>query len=241
MAQIDVIIEYNDNGFLVWADNYPGAFSRGATRALAFHKLPAEVSAYAYWATGKSIPALNRDAINVLHESRTCLAVEDADSDVLFPSERLPMSMAEYTQKKSLCLKSAHDFQLLFDSIPQKDRALLKSRKTFYGKIPQTAREMVAHTNDTIAYYATSMGIPYENAASLVENRKALFAAIEAQPDFLYPRVVEGDAHELWTLKKLLRRVLWHDRIRARALYRHAITFWQKERIENPYCFRIEK
>lgn len=237
MAEIEVVVEYNERGYLVWASRYAGLAARGETLELALNKLPNAVNNYAYWAEGRGVANLHRNDIRIVQEHRSALDVHDADSDVLFSSERLPMDMAEYTQKKALCLRSAQDFQKLYDSIPQKDRALLKSRKTFYGRIPQSAREMLMHTNGAIEYYAAAFGISHENLPDLAANRQVLFAELERTSDFLSSRVYQAEDGELWTRKKLLRRILYHDRIHARALYRRAITFWQKERIENPYFF----
>ncbi len=241
MAHIEVIAEYNEKGAMLWADMYAGAYSRGETVGQALEKFPKALSAFAEWAHGAPMLNLAESDFVVTHAYKTDLAVEDADSDVLFPSERLPMDMTEYTQKKQLCIRSAQDFEKLVASIPQKDRALRKSRRTFYGKIPCSAREMAEHTNRTLSYYAQGLGIPFENEGGLAENRKSLFRAIEATPNFLSPRIREASDGELWTLRKLMRRILWHDRIHAQALYRHAITFWQKDRIANPFCFPTEK
>ena len=152
MAHIEVIAEYNDDGALLWADAYCGAYVRGKTVAEALEKFPKALSRYAHWAYGAPMPNLSEAEFVVTHAYPCELYVEDADSNVLFPSERLPMDMTEYTQKKQLCLKSAQDFEKLLASIPQRDRALRKSRRTFYGKIPCSAREMAEHTNRTLAY-----------------------------------------------------------------------------------------
>lgn len=240
MAHIEVIAEYNEKGAMLWADAYPGAYSRAETVAKALEKFPKALSEYAHWAHGAPLTLAESDFV-VTHAYQTGLRVDDADSDVLFPSERLPMDMTEYTQKKLLCIRSAQDFEKLLASIPQKDRSLRKSRRTFYGKIPCSAREMTEHTNGTLEYYAHAIGVPFENEGSLSENRRRLFRAIESTPDFLSPRIHTDTDGEQWTLKKLMRRVLWHDRIHARALYRRAITFWSRDRIENPFFFEPEK
>ncbi|MBR2644567.1 MAG: hypothetical protein IKD54_04675 [Clostridia bacterium] len=241
MAHIEVIAEYSDKGAMLWADAYPGAYARGETVSKALEKFPKNLSVFAQWAYGVPMPDLAESDFVVTHAYKTDLAVEDADGNVLFPSERLPMDMTEYTQKKQLCLRSAQDFEKLLNSIPQKDRALRKSRRTFYGKIPCSAREMADHTNRTLEYYASGLGIAFENEGGLFENRKRLFRAIESTPNFLLPRVHEAPDGELWTLRKLLRRLLWHDRIHAHALWRRAITFWQKDRIANPFFFTADK
>ena len=178
-----------------------------------------------------------------MNEFRTVLeykspaAVEDGETRVLFPSERLPMSMATYTQLKSLCLRSAKDIETQFFSIPQKDRALVKSRRCFYGRLPQTSREMQKHITAVQAAYASRLGIALDPDGDLFTERMKLFTQLEAAPQFLENKIIEDETGEAWTRKKLLRRLLWHDRIHARAMYRKAITFWQKERIENPFRF----
>jgi hypothetical protein len=241
MAHIEVIAEYSDRGAMLWADSYPGAYSRGETVSKALEKFPKALSEYAAWAYGAPLPNLAESDFVVTHAYQTDLRVDDADSDVLFPSERLPMDMAEYTQKKQLCIRSAQDFEKLVASIPQRDRALRKSRRTFYGKIPCSAREMAEHTNNTLEYYADAIGVPFENEGGLLENRKRLFRAIESTPDFLAPRVFTARDGEMWTLKKLLRRLIWHDRIHAHALWRRAITFWDRDRIADPFRFENGK
>ncbi len=231
----DVIIEYNENGVQVFAEDYPGAYARGETKEEALQKLPHALADYRAWSgQGTTEPAV---PFRILEEVKSTAFVEEGDTNILFASERLPMDMTEYTQKKALCIRSARDLAALFASVPQKDRALVKSRKTFYGRIPQTSREMYRHVDEMVRRYAESAGIVFEPGADLVESRMRLFAALEAGPHFLEAHVRTAPDGELWTNKKLLRRILWHDRIHAHAMYRKAITFWQKERIENPFRF----
>ncbi len=231
----EIIFEYNTNGAQVFADDCPGAFARGGTAEKAIEKLPRALGEYRAW-TGQGTAAQTSVLHPVLTYKSTAI-VEEADTNVLFPSERLPMDMAEYTRKKALVLRSAKDVQALFASIPQKDRALVKSRKCFYGRIPQTSREMLCHINDMFPYYASCIGLTYEPAKDLVEDRMRFFAALESVPHFLDATIFTAPDGELWTRRKVLRRILWHDRIHARAMYRKAITFWQKDRIANPFRF----
>lgn len=78
---------------------------------------------------------------------------KDADSDVLFQSEENALTMEEYTRLKTLALKSAIDFQKLYDSVPDKQKSNLANRKTFYGQVPRTAEEMYLHTKNVNSYY----------------------------------------------------------------------------------------
>lgn len=231
----DILIEYNANGVQVFADDCPGAFARGETVEKAIEKLPRAIGEYRAW-TGQGTAAQTSE-LHPVFQYKSTAAVEEAETNMLFPSERVPMDMAEYTRKKALVLRSAKDVMTLFASIPQKDRALVKSRKCFYGRIPQTSREMLHHIHDVLPYYASCIGITYEPAKDLVEDRMRFFAALESIPKFLDATLFTAPDGELWTRKKVLRRILWHDRIHARAMYRRAITFWQKDRIANPFRF----
>ena len=237
MNAFDAVLEYNDKGVTAWALAYPGAFSRGETAAEAAKKLPAACRRYRLWAKLPPEAAAGGEEVRFVRKFKVDTAVEEGFTAALFPEEKLAMDMARYTALKTLCLKSARDFETLFSSIPQKDRALLKSRRTLYGKVPVTAREMLGHVADGQRTWASLFGVDLGEGQGLLADRKRLFTGLEAKPGYLGNRVVTAPDGELWTLSKLLRRLLWHDVIHGRALYRKAITFWQKERIKNPFGF----
>lgn len=145
------------------------------------------------------------------------------------------MTWEEYAGLKALVLRSAGDFQRLYDAVPDKHRTGLPERKTFYGEIPRTAEEMYRHTNGVSNYYIGELGTAFENLPDILENRALALQMAESLPDFLQNRVTAGSFGELWSLKKALRRFLWHDRIHAKALWRMARRIWPD--IPDPFCF----
>ncbi|HNZ50111.1 MAG: hypothetical protein BWY97_00571 [Tenericutes bacterium ADurb.BinA124] len=46
----------------------------------------------------------------ITQESATNLSISDADSEVLFETEKMDLSVEEYERLKALVLKSANDF-----------------------------------------------------------------------------------------------------------------------------------
>lgn len=44
---------------------------------------------------------------------------------------------------------------------------------------------------------------------------------------------------ELWSLRKVLRRFIWHDRIHAKAMYRMAVVAFGKESVPNIFLFEL--
>ena len=232
--KIDCVWEHNGDDSLLYALNLPGAYTRGENLDVALAKMERETYSWLAWAGYD--PAENVE-ICVVQDAACDLQICDADSDVLFNSERAPLTMDDYVELKALCLKSASDFQVLFDSIPDKDRTDMLIRTTFYGQVPRTAREMYIHTKNVNAYYFGEIDIPADNDGTIAECRLRGFDALEHQCNFLNNPVIEGSYGELWALRKVLRRFIWHDRIHAKAMFRLAARVFGVDAVADPFCF----
>lgn len=217
--KIRCVWEHNGDDTLLYAADLPGAYTRGADLGEAMRKMPSEVRSYLLWAN-REIP--DEVDIVIVQDSPCELAVCDADSDVLFDSERSPLSPEEYADLKALALRSAKCFQELFDAIPNKDACKDPVRRTFYGQVPRTAEEMYRHTKNVNAYYFGEVGVDADNEETILECRVRGFEALEQIPGFRDLPPVEGSYGEWWSLRKLFRRFIWHDRIHAKAMYRMA-------------------
>lgn len=126
----------------------------------------------------------------------------------------------EYKKLKQLALRSAADFLALYESIPDKMVSALPVRKTFYGQIPRTAEEMYLHTKNVNQYYFGEIGIDVDNEGTILECRKRGFELLEKTPDFLDGLLRQGSYDEMWSVRKVLQRFVWHDRIHAKAMWR---------------------
>lgn len=226
--------EHNGEDSLIYALELPGVAARGASRAEALGKLPKAAERYLLWRDGTLSPA---GVPLIVQEKVSDLRIADADSDILLDSESGPLSPTEYAALRDLCLKSATDFLALYMAVPDKDRSDLPVRKSFYGPVPRTAREMYEHTKNVNAYYFGEIGIDTDNDGTIPDCRQAGFALLEQTPGFLENKVIEGSYNELWSLKKLLRRFLWHDRIHARAMYRMACKTFGENVVPDLFCF----
>ena len=231
---INCIWEHNGDDTLLYATDYIGAYARGENLEVAMAKMPQEIASYCKWC-GKEIG--DSIEIVIVQEKESDLAIRDADSDVLFETEKAPLSMEEYQRLKVLALKSAQDFLTLYHSIPKKDATASAERKTFYGQVPRSANEMYEHTKSVNAYYFGEIEVDADNLGDIYECRNRGFEALERKADFLENATHEGSYGEDWSLRKMLRRFIWHDRIHAKAMYRMATKLFGTENIENPFCF----
>ena len=231
---IECVWEHNGNDTLLHAVHFPGAYTRGASKEIALRKMPGEVRSYLLW-KGAEIP---KDmAVTIVQESSSELPIKDADSDVLFDTEKIPLTEKEYISLKELVLKSAEDFLFLYNAIPDRDKSDIPVRKTFYGQVPRTANEMYIHTKNVNRYYFGEINVNASNDGTILECRRRGLAALEKRSDFLKNSVFKGSYGEYWTLRKVLRRFLWHDRIHAKAMYRMAVRLFGKNEIPNVFAF----
>ena len=234
--KIRCVWEHNGSDSLLYSDNYIGAFTRGATKDIALSKMADEIKSYLNW---KKDLAPETFEIEIVQEKLSELNIYDADSDVLFDTEKGKLDPIEYQELKALALRSAQDFLTLYESIPDKDRSCLPARQTFYGQMPRTAFEMYEHTKNVNDYYFGEIGIDVDNNGTILACRMRGFELLEACPDFLNNSVFEGSHGEEWSLRKVLRRFIWHDRIHAKAMYRMAVKTFGFDVIPNIFKFNI--
>ena len=232
--KVNCVWEHNGNDTLLYAVDYIGAYTRGENLEIAIAKMPHEISSYLKWLGEDTSDNME---VVIVGEKDSNLVIKDADSDVLFENEKAPLTADEYEKMKALALKSSKDFLALYESIPNKSATAIVERKTFYGTVPRSVDEMYEHTRNVNEYYFAEIDINADNSGNIYECRKRGFEILETKPDYLDNPVIEGSYGEDWSLRKVLRRFIWHDRIHARAMYRMAAKVFGAENIANPFCF----
>lgn len=226
--------EHNHADSLLFIENMPGAFTRGASKAEALGKLPIEAEAWLRWA-GRAIPSTFQE--EVVQEAVSDAEVQDGDSNVLFESERDPLTKEEYMDLRDLALRSAEDFWRLYQGVPDREKTCLQVRKTFYGEVPRTAEEMYQHTKNVNDYYFSEIGVDAGNEGTILQCRERGFALLEQRTEYLVNALHLGSYDEKWTLRKVIRRFIWHDRIHAKALTRMAYRTFGPQAVPNVFQF----
>ena len=232
--KVNCIWEHNGNDSLLYAENCIGAFTRGESLAIALQKMPEEIRSYHSWMGTAELDTIEPV---IIQEKESNLEIKDADSDVLFVTEEESLTYEEYVQLKEIALKSAEDFFRLYNAIPDKETSCLPMRKTFYGQIPRTAEEMYLHTKNVNCYYFAEIGVDADNDGDIVECRIRGFEKLEKSTEFLSNLLQEGSYGEMWSVRKMLRRFIWHDRIHAKAMWRMAKKTFGEDAVENVFRF----
>ena len=232
--KMECIWEHNGDDTLLYAKDYVGAFTRGENLEVASKKMKNEILAYSSWLGND----LQEDIeVVIVQEKNSELEIKDADSDVIFMAEEAALTMSEYITLRDFALKSASDFLKLYEMIPDKQKSVLPVRTTFYGQVPRTAEEMYVHTKSVNSYYFAEIGIDADNEGSIYECRKRGFEQLENTTDFLNGRLQEGSYGEMWSVRKVLRRFIWHDRIHAKAMWKMVKKTFGENAVENIFGF----
>lgn len=170
MTTLHCVWEHNGGDTLLYAADaeFFGVYARGTSREEALQKISRDAAAYCRW---RDVPVPGGFTVEVVQEQESTLQICDADSDVLFDTERPPLTFAEYAALRDRTLRSARDFLALYRAVPDAERSVLPARKTFYGAVPRTAEEMYVHTKNVNAYYFGEIGVEAGNDGDILSCR----------------------------------------------------------------------
>ncbi len=215
---ISVALETNGRGFIGFLVELPGAFVRGKTEIEALSKIPPEAASYLAWLGTSHSPPREVSVV----ECHSCnLNVEDADSEILLKADAESVQQDEFERLTELCRLSGETFVSLYDSSQQRDWIdQSRERRTFYGETPKTIQEIFNHVESTQDYYLTRVGLKTVQGTGFLDVRESGLTEIETLFGKSGNSVVYEIDRELWTLKKVLRRFIWHDRIHGKAIMR---------------------
>lgn len=233
--EIKCVWEHHGKDSLLYSSNFIGAFTRGESLEIAVNKMENEIKAYLRW---KNENAPEDFEIYIDEEWNSDLNICEADTDVIFEKEKEKLSVEEYLELKKLALKSAKDFFILYNSIEDKHTSAVSEKMTFLGPRPRTAYEMYKHTKEVNSYYFGEIGVSADNEGTIYECRERGFELLEKQADFLNNDVVVGSYNEEWSLRKVLRRFIWHDRIHGKAMYRMALKTFGGDSVADVFRFK---
>lgn len=213
---ISVAFETNGKGYLGYLLDLPGAFVRGKTIDQALSKVEQEAIIYQKW-RGLQPKCNVKPKVVQIHYSS--LMVEDADSEILLDLDREKMAEREFEQYIDLIKKSGFSILTIYKNTEFKNWLdETRRRKTFYGDVPISIQRIFEHIDSVQYYYLSRLSTDIEEKKGFLERREYCLKKLKA----IYLRennskIYDID-HENWTIRKVLRRFIWHDRIHAKSM-----------------------
>ena len=214
---MNIVYETNGKGFLGWIVDLPGAYVRGSTIDEARNKIESEIKEYEEWLNiSASRSNIYKEAI--VHSN---LMIEDADSDIILENELEDYESYEaFLYHCNLSLISAKKVETIYQECKSKDIVdPAKARKTFYGNAHATIRTQYKHIVDVQQYYLWQIGTSANIDLNIVDGRINTIRALQEKYIKEGNKLYENEEED-WTLRKVIRRLIWHDRIHAKAIER---------------------
>jgi len=214
---MNVVYETNGKGFLGWIVELPGAYVRGVTIEEARSKIAGEIIDYGKWL---GIKVVAGDSCG--ESIKSCdLHVEDADSDITLDSELTDYgNLRDFEYWCGLALVSGIKSADVYRHCVYKDFVdRSKVRETFYGAAYSTINAQFAHIVDVQNYYLAQIGTKIDTSGGLEESRGAFVGQLKQKYFSEGNRLYHYDEED-WTIRKIIRRIIWHDRIHTRAIGR---------------------
>jgi len=231
--------ETNGKGYIGFIAELPGAFVRGRTEEEALSKVDWEVRFYLKWLGIEQ--KWNYNTI-VVQRHQSSLMVEDADNEILLDADKGTMGEEEFTNLIGLVWFSGETFLRIYNNAKFKDWIdEARIRKTFYGENPKSIQEIFDHVKNCQYYYLSRTKIEFEGKEKeFVKIRGFCLRKIEELYRKYNNSLIFETDNELWTVRKILRRFIWHDRIHGKAMVR--ILEKQKQlgiidKYEDPFYF----
>ena len=204
-------------GFIV---ELPGAYVRGKTEKEALSKVHTETTAYSRW-TKQTVEPPTEVLVAQRHHCK--LHVEDADCEIFLNADRGVVSKAEFSSLVNLANYSGETFARIYEVSELKDLVdTARIRMTFWGEAPKTIREIFEHVDRTQNYYISRTGLTLGEGASndFLERRLRCLERLEDLFGQTGNSTIFNLSNEEWTLRKILRRFIWHDRIHGKSIHR---------------------
>lgn len=212
-----IIYETNGLGFLGWIKDLPGAYIRGKTLEEARGKVNKEIALCTEWLNfEKAIDMQINEEIK-----KSDLHIEDADSDIIFDSELIDFDKKEeFLFWCNKILLSGTKTEEIYKRMKNKSLIdITMKRKTFYGDVYCTINDQYRHIVNVQNYYLNQIGTEMNIADELRLNRMEFVEKLKEKYLKEGNKLYRNESED-WTVKKVIRRTIWHDRIHIRAIER---------------------
>lgn len=233
MATVEASVETSDDGAIAFAFEYPGACGWGHSEATALDRLQVDVVRTCEWLARHGLDrssetvAAGRFDVAVVERVPATGDVRQCDSEGYFAVDDRPYDDADVASTRELLAATRAD---LLDATTGLDPAALDVRLV-EGR--RTVGEVLDHVAVAEHWYMTRADAPYRPRddwrrypADPFDRLRAVRADVEQFLDALVDvpradraasRPVDG---ERWSLPKVLRRLVWHERLHGGQLER---------------------
>lgn len=208
-----VVYETNGKGYLGWIEDLPGAYVRGKTIEEARNKYKKEIEEYEQWLDIEVNDVSRIDEV-IVHSD---LMIEDADSNIILEVEMKEYeNINDFYHECELAFLSAKRVDSIYNKCKNKNIVdNSKVRNTFYGNVYSTIFDQYKHICNVQQYYLGQVGLEADIDLDIIKGRKNTIDELIKKYKEEGNKLFNNDEED-WSIRKVMRRLIWHDRIHAK-------------------------
>ncbi|MEX2323352.1 MAG: DinB family protein [Acidimicrobiia bacterium] len=219
-------------GFQAWALDFLGLATWASTSAVVLERMPVKYNEYRAWMKTHRLADPGPE---------TAVEVVDAikGDEVLFTPDREPSTVGELDLAVQLLEASRRDLLATLQGLPAKVLDWDPSYKRFLPWARwRTIRQVVAHlANTETHYYLAAVGFrPPSAPMSMESDWQAVLAHRRAEALAFLDGLREAsdlariDDAAGWSVRKVLRRLIWHERLHTKSIRRIVAEYSYRQR-----------
>ncbi len=223
MTTLPLRLEDIEGVYILHALDLPGCYSEGATEGKAIRNFASTLASYRDWLVthGELVPVLPEE-FDVAERLASYTLADGYEVNAIFEPERSPPSWEFLTLSIRLLRYSGADLLSAFESIP------IDQREASLAVGARTPKQILEHVARAEWWYLSHLAdvpgaLPGDQAPGTPAQFEAVHATlIEWLTDIPAERMgaIVVDREEEWSVRKLLRRALWHERAHTAELAR---------------------
>jgi len=213
---MNISYETNGKAFMGWLDELIGSYVRGKTIEEANDHISDELCDYCKWLELEN-EGFSVGTWTIVHNNAV---IEEGDSYIILDNEKSErVEDDRFEILMNYLTISAENTNSIYQNSKEVNKCVEKmAAPTFNGGDHSTIRKQMLHIISAQEYYLRNIGIDITLPKSIISCRKEVIGYLMDKNAREGNKIYQAKDGELWTITKVIRRIIWHDRFHAREI-----------------------
>jgi predicted RNase H-like HicB family nuclease len=218
------IEDMEPGNWVAWVFEFPGCYSRGATREDAIRLVPDAITKLLERLNNVGFPAYDSSIpfrISIQEEFRNFSSSPDYLINAFFSDDQMPLTKSDIEYGQVVLNMNRGELLETVGDMPKE-----RLNQTIAGEVCKNISGILRHIGTTEWWYWDRLGMAFPRA----ERPKQLFELLQGVreftlrnlPDLVGKTQTTVCSGEQWSPRKLLRRAIWHERVHTLQIARYS-------------------
>lgn len=219
-------IDINDiepHHWVAWVYELHGCFSKATTHDTAIAQVPDTIKNYFAWLKGRNPiynPPESPIEIDISEDIRSVLLDDGYFANAFFEHDRIPLTNNDINDIRRLLEYTRKDLFTIINKIPP-----MNMDKPIAGEVQKSIRGILNHIATAEWWYFDRFDISFDRKEmpedTILILKKVREHTLSLLPSFIHANKIVKKREERWSVRKIMRRTLWHEITHARQIQRY--------------------